>query len=127
MRRLHFSLGWLTVIAFLITGQLMRHHAPPLITMTDSVRLMYRSRHIYILAAGLVHLVLGIYWQALEGWRQLVQSAGSVLLVAAVPLLIAAFFVESSVDLRDATLWSHFGLYALFGGAMLHGICGLKR
>ncbi len=127
MRRLHFILGWLTVIAFLITGQLMRHHSPPLVTMSDSVRLMYRSRHIYILAAGLLHLILGIYWQALTGWRRRLQSAGSVLLVAAVPLLIAAFFVEPSLDLRDAGMWSHLGLYSLFAGAMLHAICGIKR
>ena len=70
MRKLHFILGWLTVIAFLITGQVMRHHAPPLVTMSDTVRLMYRSRHIYVLAAGLLHLMLGIYWRPLDGWRR---------------------------------------------------------
>jgi hypothetical protein len=127
MRRLHFILGWLTVITFLITGQLMRHHSPPLVAMSDSVRLMYRSRHIYILAAGLVHLMLGINWQALGGRRRMAQSAGSVLLAAAVPFLIAAFFVEPLHQLADATLWSHLGLYLLFAGAMLHAVCGIKR
>lgn len=112
--------------AFLITGQVMRFHSPPLIEMSDAVRLMYRSRHIYILAAGLVHLMLGIYWQPLDGWRR-AQSTGSVLLTAAVPFLIAAFFVEPRQALRDAGMWSHLGLYSLFGGALLHAICGIKR
>ena len=127
MRRLHFILGWVTVIAFLITGQLMRHHSPPMATMSDAVRLMYRSRHIYILAAGLLHLMLGIYWLPLERWRRRAQAGGSVLLMSAIPLLIAAFFMEPGLDLRDATPWSHFGLYSLFGGAMLHAICAIKR
>jgi len=95
--------------------------------MSDSVRLMYRSRHIYILEAGLVHLMLGIYWQSPGGWRRSVQTGGSVLLAAAVPLLIAAFFVEPLQALADGTKWSHFGLYSLFGGAMLHAICGIRR
>ena len=127
MRKLHFILGWLTVIAFLITGQVMRHHTPPLVTMSDTVRLMYRSRHIYVLAAGLLHLMLGIYWRPLDGWRLRVQSVGSVLLAAAVPPLIAAFFVEPTRSSLDATRCSHLGLYALFAGAMLHAICGLRR
>ena len=127
MRKVHFVLGWVTVIAFLITGQVMRHHSPPLVTMGDGARLMYRSRHLYILAAGLVHLMLGVYWQGLDGWRRHAQSAGSAMMVAAVPFLIAAFAVEPSLALRDAGVWSHAGLYALFGGAMLHAICGIRR
>jgi len=127
MRRLHFILGWVTVIAFLITGQLMRHHSPPLITMSDSVRLLYRSRHIYILAAGLLHLMLGIYWRPFDDWRRRVQTTGSVVMVAAVPLLIAAFFVEPAHGVLADTPWSHFGLYALYGGTMLHALCGFKR
>ncbi|MEO8371403.1 MAG: hypothetical protein ABI806_19610 [Candidatus Solibacter sp.] len=127
VRRLHFILGWVTVVAFLITGQLMRHHSPPLVTMSDSVRLLYRSRHIYILSAGLLHLMLGIYWRTFDGWRRHVQAAGSVLLAMAVPLLVRAFFVEPARGLLAATPWSHFGLYALFGGTMLHALCGFKR
>ena len=48
-------------------------------------------------------------------------------MMAAPPLLIAAFFVEPRHTLREATTWSHTGLYALFGGAMLHALCGFKR
>ena len=127
MRRFHFILGWCTLAMFLLTGQLMRHHSPPLITMSDSVRLLYRSRHLYILAAGLLHLTLGLYWQPFEGWRRRAQSGGSLLLAAAVPLLVAAFFTEPGQQLSRGTPWSHFGLYSLFGGTMLHALGGIKR
>src|SRR5438067_1680404 len=49
MRKLHLTIGVLTLIAFVITGQIIRHHTPPMRTLSDGVRLMYRSRHIYIL------------------------------------------------------------------------------
>ena len=125
MRRLHLVVGVCAVVAFLITGQLMRHHSPPMATLSDSVRLMYRSRHIYILAAGLLNLVLGVHFQRhREGWRKAVQAAGSALLLASPALLILAFTVEPGRGFHEETLWSHAGLYALFGGSMTHFACG---
>jgi hypothetical protein len=83
------------VIVFLITGQFMSHHTPPMVTLSDSARLMFRSRHIYILAGGLVNLVLGVYLQRqVGGWRRVVQTAGSALLIASPALLVVAFIVE---------------------------------
>jgi len=121
MRRLHLSVGIAAVIAFLVTGQLMRHHTPPMTALSDSVRLMYRSRHIYILAGGLVNLMLGLYWRRCPGGlRSAVQSCGSVLLMAAPVLLVAAFAVEPDRGFREETPWSQTGLYALFGGSMAH-------
>jgi len=128
MRRLHFAIGLGGVIAFLVTGQLMRHHSPPMSTMTDAVRLMYRSRHLYILAAGLVNLMTGLYCRRhRDGWRRYVQAAGSALLLAAPALLLAAFLVEPNRTIHDPLAWSHDGLYALFGGSMLHLVCGAPR
>ena len=121
MRRLHMIVGVAAVVAFLVTGQIMRHHAPPMTALSDSVRLMHRSRHIYILAGGLVNLMLGLYWQRRPGgWRRVVQTAGSVLLVAAPVLLVAAFAVEPGRGFHEETPWSHAGLYTLFGGSMAH-------
>ena len=113
--------GAAAVVAFLITGQLMRHHTPPMTTLSDSVRLMYRSRHIYILGGGLVNLMLGLYWQPQSpGWRRAVQTGGSALLLLAPVLLAVAFSVEPGGCFREDTLWSRAGLYALFGGSMAH-------
>jgi hypothetical protein len=121
MRKLHLAVGILTVVTFLITGQVMRHHSPPMTALSDSVRLMYRSRHIYILGAALVNLMLGLYfeWRP-QGWRRMLQSIGSVLLLISPALLVLAFALEPTSDLHADLRWSHYGLYALFAGSMLH-------
>ncbi|HEV2446941.1 MAG TPA: hypothetical protein VGS58_13515 [Candidatus Sulfopaludibacter sp.] len=100
MRRIHLAAGLGTVAVFLLTGQLMRHHHPPMTALGDAVRLMYRSRHIYTLAGGLVNLMLGLYMrQPATGWRGTVRAIGSVLLIASPVLLTPAFFVESAPPL----------------------------
>jgi hypothetical protein len=120
MRRLHLAVGIAAVLAFLITGQLMRHHTP-MTALSDSVRLMYRSRHIYILAGGLVNLMLGLYLhRRQQGWQRAVQSTGSALLLAAPALLVVAFAVEPGRGFHEETAWSRAGLYTLFGGSMAH-------
>ncbi|MGO9255149.1 MAG: hypothetical protein ACLQU1_02435 [Bryobacteraceae bacterium] len=121
MRRIHLSVGVLTVLVFLITGQVMRHHQPPMQSLGDSVRLMFRSRHIYILASGLVNLMLGIYvGQREAGWRRIVQIAGSGFLLVSPALLIVAFFVEPERGFQSEMWWSAAGLYALLAGSMGH-------
>lgn len=125
MRRLHLGVGVFAVVTFLITGQFMRHHIPPMLALSDSVRLMFRSRHIYILAAGLVNLILGVYLQRqAEGWRRAVQSVGSALLITSPALLVLAFAVEPSHGFRAEMRWSAAGLYVLFLGSMAHLVCG---
>ncbi len=126
MRRLHLAAGTGAVLIFLITGQLMLHHTPPLATLGDSARLMFRSRHIYILAAGLVNLMLGLYFERhASEWRRAVQTAGSSVLLASPVLLLVAFAVEPGRGFREEMRWSTAGLYLLFGGCMLHLASGL--
>jgi hypothetical protein len=122
------AVGILAVIAFLATGQFMRRHAPPMASLEDGLRLMYRSRHIYLLGSSLVNLMLGLYLRTgIAGWRKTTQAAGSVLLLASPLLLLMAFVNEPSLGVR-ADLWqSSFGLFALFGGSMLHAIAGIGK
>jgi hypothetical protein len=123
MRRIHFTAGVFTVLVFAATGQLMRHHMPPVASLDDAARLMYRSRHIYILAAGLVNLMPGLYMrQEVSGWRETARRLGSVLLLASPALLVAAFFTEPAHGFQPEMLWSSTGLYALLGGCVLHTI-----
>jgi len=123
MRRLHLVIGIIAVVAFVTTGQIMGRHQPPLSTLTDATRLLYRSRHIYILAAGLVNLMLGLYFQAaFQGWRRVVQTVGSVLAVIAPVLLVLAFASEPATGLPLENGWASYGLFALFGGCMLHAV-----
>jgi hypothetical protein len=125
MRRLHLAVGVLAVVTFLITGQIMRYHTPPLAAMSAAARLMFRSRHIYILAAGLVNLVLGVYFQRQrEGWRCVVQATGSAFLITSPGLLVLAFIVEPGRGFQQEMPWTHAGLYVLFAGSMAHLACG---
>ena len=105
----------------LITRVFMLGHTPPMITLTDDIRLMYRSRHPYILAGGVANLLLGLYLSInVGGWRRRLQYLGSVLFLIAPILLTLAFFAEPSHGLTEDTWRSSFGLYALFGGGMAH-------
>lgn len=128
MRRIHLAVGILTVLVFLATGQLIRHHTPRMAELGDAARLLYRSRHIYILAAGLVNLMLGLYIeQKPDGWRTAVQRVGSALLVLSSALLMTAFAAEPPRGFRPEMPWSSAGLYALFAGAMLHVVSDVGR
>jgi hypothetical protein len=125
MRRVHFAAGVLTVLVFAATGQFMRHHAPPLPSLGDVERLMYRSRHIYILAAGLVNLMAGLHSpRKAFGWRAAVRRIGSVLVLASPVLLITAFVIEPARGFQPEMLWSSAGLYTLMGGCLLHTAAG---
>ena len=122
---MHLAVGVFAVFTFLATGQFMRHHTPPMVTLSDSARLMFRSRHIYILAGGLVNLILGVYLQRqARGWRRVVQAAGSAFLIASPALLILAFIIEPERGFHEEMRWSASGLYALFVGSMAHLACG---
>jgi hypothetical protein len=126
MRGFHLVAGIIAVTAFLITGQFMRHHLPPMATLGDATRLMFRSRHIYILAAGLVNLMLGLYLEPqVASWRRTVQSAGSVLLLSSLVPLILAFVLEPERGFQPDMQWSAAGLYALFGGCMAHFVSAI--
>jgi hypothetical protein len=121
MRRLHLSIGLLALVAFLLTGQFLRYHRPPLSMLDPAVRMLFRSRHIYILASALVNLMPGLYLEVYSrGWRCFVRTFGSALLLVSPVLLVLAFFTEPAKGFQPELPWSHAGLYALFLGSMGH-------
>src|SRR5712692_9754838 len=121
MRRLHLIAGLLAIAAFLITGMIMRTHTPPMLELSAEIRMMYRSRHLYILAAALANLLLGLYLR-LEPtrWRRVLQLLGSILFLIAPVLLILAFAAEPPAGLTDNIWRGSFGQFALFGGGVAH-------
>ena len=121
MRRVHLAFGIVALVAFAFTGRVMRAHIPPLEQLGDNVRLMYRSRHIYLLASAVANVLLGIYFvPGRSAMKRGLQKAGSVMFLAAPVLLCAAFFAEANHGLAGNLWRSHFGLYALFAGTLLH-------
>jgi hypothetical protein len=127
LRTAHLVVGALTIGAFLVTGLVMYGHEPPLSSLAWDARLLFRSRHIYILAAGLVNLALGIRY-ALPGGaaRRGAAVTGSLLTLASCLLLFFAFFAEPMAG-RTPGIVSASGLYALFGGVLLNAAASLRR
>ena len=126
MRRFHLIFGIVVFVVFLLTGQYMdkvHHH---LGEMPDATRLLYRSRHIYILMAGLINLVLGVYFVRRNGrvqrWMQL---TGSLFLGIGTLLLVRAFISEPATGLL-VTPFTHWGMYLMLGGVILHVLSAIR-
>jgi hypothetical protein len=126
MKRLHLVVGVATLLAFLLTGQYMDYLEVRTNALGETARVMFRSRHIYLLLAGLVNVGLGAYFGYRErGWRRGLQLLGSALAVAAPVLMLAAFFVEPGAP----GLRRHFTLPAvviLSIGTLLHALSGMR-
>ncbi len=127
LRTAHLVVGAITVGAFLVTGLVMVGHQPPLSSLDWDVRLLFRSRHIYILSAGLVNLALGLRYALPVGTaRRGAAIAGSLFALASTVLLFFAFFSEPMAG-REPGVLSAYGLFALFGGVMLQSAACLRR
>jgi hypothetical protein len=127
LRTAHLVVGAITLGAFLVTGLVMYGHKPPLSTLDWGERLLFRSRYIYILAAGLVNLSLGIRYALPEGaTRRSAAITGSLLALVSCILLFFAFFAEPMAG-RAPGPFSVLGLYALSGGVLLNVAASLRR
>ena len=128
MKRLHLIFGVLVVLAFLLTGQYMDFQNPKVREMTDEgTRMMFRSRHIYLLLAGLINLGVGVYFTYHKAsWRKTLQIVGSALILLAPLLMTAAFFYEPTLRglKRPFTLPA---VVALFAGVFLHLFSGVRK
>jgi hypothetical protein len=120
MKKFHQLFGLFLVVIFLLTGQYMDRYLAHLSEMPDGPRMLYRTRHIFILLAGLLNLGIGTYFRyRAEPWRRVLQMLGSVLIVIAPVLFIVAFFYEPKLSNLDTPL-SHWGMYAIGVGTLCH-------
>ena len=88
---------------------------------------MFRSRHIYILLAGLLNLGVGVYftyWR--ERWRKILQVIGSVLLIVAPLMMIGAFFYEPTLKGLQRTLTLP-AIVMLVVGVFFHLFSGMRQ
>lgn len=124
MRPLHLWAGATALLAFLLTGQYMEYLQVRTGALGEVARATFRSRHIYLLLAGLVNLGVGSYIRRRErGWRGTLQLLGSALVVVAPALMLAAFFTEPGVP----GLRRHFtqpAVILLSAGTLLHVLSG---
>ena len=113
-------------VVFVTTGKYMRVDFPDKDVIPQELRVLMRSRHIYILFSSLIHLVLGIYLQMRSQiWRRIVQYSGSAILAFSSVLLVGAFIVETYQTQRFSD-FSRNGIYASLWGIGLHLIGGLN-
>ena len=127
MKKVHLIFGVLVVLVFLLTGQYMDKFYNHMHGVADGPRLLYRTRHIFILLSGLLHLGIGAYFTyQTEPWRRAIQLLGSLLIFAASFLYLVAFFYEPNLNNNLHTPLSHWGTYAIAAGAVLHVVSGAK-
>jgi hypothetical protein len=109
--RLHVLMGLLAVVLFLATGIYMRTQQT--FVLPDGVRLLYRSRHIYLLLSAMLNLLVGILYRAGVSGKA-IRAVGSILVLIAPPSLFAAFFADT-----PHALLTHIGIYSIAAGSVL--------
>ncbi len=120
MSYLHLIFGVSVFVVFLITGKFMRADFPDKEIIPQELRMLMRSRHIYILLSSFLHILLGLYLQtARQTWRKYLQIFGSVLLFSGTALLIWAFFSETYRTKKFSDI-SRYGLYLSLAGTAFH-------
>src|SRR6266850_7717396 len=120
MRKVHLIFGVLAAIAFLLTGQYMDKYYNHMVGVPDGPRLLYRTRHIFILLSGLVNLAIAAYFTyRRQPLQRTLQVLGSLLVLSAPVLFLVAFFYEPKLSNLRTPL-SHWGTYAIVTGTLLH-------
>jgi hypothetical protein len=127
MKRFHLIFGVVLLMAFLLTGLYMDRFLEHLRNMPDGPRMLYRTRHIFILFSGLLHLAIGTYFTyRADARRRTLQIVGTVLATVASVLFIIAFFYEPQLTHLYAPL-SKAGVITITIGALLHALSGVKE
>ncbi len=118
--RAHWIVGVLALLAFPLTGQYMRHVAN-VPHLDDVTRLIFRSRHLLLLAAGVANIALSSSQPIHRA-----QRAASILIMVAPFLLIAAFFVDPARGLHSSQIF-RFAMYSLWIAGILLAIVNYPR
>src|SRR5688572_11128947 len=127
MRAAHLAFGLGLFIVFTVTGSYMRVDFPDKEAIPQELRLLMRSRHIYILFSALIHLALGIYFSLRQRLLQRVlQIGGSFTLFVSSALLLWAWYVETYQTQQFSDL-SRNGIYLSLTGVGLHLLGGIGR
>ena len=120
VKRFHLIFGLLLFVIFLLTGQYMDRVHNHLQGMPDGPRILYRTRHIFILLSALLHVGIGSYFKyRREKVRRVLQLLGSLLITVAPILFIIGFFREPYLTGLYAPL-SKKGIILIAIGTLLH-------
>ena len=127
MKRFHLIFGLTVLLVFLLTGQYMDRFHNHLEHMADGPRMLYRTRHIFILMSGLLHVGIGTYFTARPTvTRRALQITGSILITVATVLFTIAFFYEPHLESLNTPL-SLAGTITIAVGTLLHLFSGVRQ
>jgi hypothetical protein len=118
--RAHWLVGTVTLIVFLISGQYMLRvvHASHL---HDIPRLVFRSRHLFLLVSAVANLALSNTQPSHRA-----QRAASIAILLSPGLLLAAFFIDPANGIHSSTVF-RLAMYALFFAGALFSIVNRPR
>jgi hypothetical protein len=126
MKWFHLIFGIALFFVFTTTGSYMRADFPDKDAIPQDLRLLMRSRHIYILFAALMHLCLGVYVQLRPILLQkIIQITASSVLTLASIMLVYAWYIET-YDLQHFSNTSRYGIYLSLTAVVLHVIGGFR-
>ncbi len=126
MSLFHLIFGILIFIVFLVTRKFMRVDFPDKEIIPQDLRILMRSRHIYILFSALLHLLLGAVFQLdKQLWRKFLQVTGSVLLTLSSILFVWAFIDESYFTQHFSEI-SRWGIYLSLAGVLFHVLGNMR-
>lgn len=127
IRRTHLIVGLAGVAAFLGTGLYMDRVHGHLRGYDDTVRMLYRSTHIYLLLSASINVMTGLYLkQAESSARRMLQCLGSAALIVGPPLLLAGFCQEPYLS-GLARPWSRIAIYLTLAGVVFHLLSAVRR
>lgn len=116
----HLIFGIVVFVVFLVTGRFMRLDFPDKEIIPPELRMLMRSRHIYILFSSLIHILLGLYLQIQpQIWRKILQILGSIFLFSGSVWLVWAFVFET-YTVKQFSDASRYGLYFTLAGTIFH-------
>jgi uncharacterized membrane protein YwaF len=116
MRRVHLTLGLVFVAVFLATGIFMRVRFPGAYQSDPTMRMLFRSAHIYILLSALINVMAGLHMRE-RGGR--LRTIGSVLLLLAPILFLLAFTIEPA-PARVYRPYAELGAVSAAVGTLFH-------
>ncbi|CAI8194877.1 MAG: Uncharacterised protein [Formosa sp. Hel1_33_131] len=125
--KIHFYLGIVIIIVFLLTGQYMHHNYDHLRNMELMNRALFRAGHLYILLFGLINVSLGIHFR-ISNIKLLkkIQFFASIIIFSATFLVVYGFFTELPTEQIERPL-TRISLYLILLGVSIHGLVSLVK
>ncbi len=119
MKKWNLVFGFLFLLAFLATGQYMRHVFLPEYSEALIQRMQIRSNHIYLLFIALLNLLAaGVEVPGRYKWSALGSGVARLLLILAGCCMLVGFWNEHDGNLTHRT-YTRLGIFASLGGVSL--------